>query len=190
MDDPGLVDGDQARGDAGADPGGHGRLEGALRAHEPAQVPAADVVHDQGQAGALDDQVAEPHDQGARHLLEDLALPQEGLHHGVLQAQVVAQDLEGQRLRGAPGTALPDLALGAGPDTLLEDVQAAQVPPGVLQVGAGVGGLAHHHSWEGAEDRGPSTVAHEPGADKQPAAAPPRRGRRGGPGRLNDLTER
>ena len=111
--------------------GGH--LRGRQRTAGPekiTQVPAVDVVHDDGEGGSLDDDVANGDDIRTTHSQQRRTLLDEAIDDVGILHQIGAQHLEGQDLAGVSAPTSPDLALGACPDPGLHDVGASEVTGG------------------------------------------------------------
>ena len=127
MHDSGVVHGRQPAGHERAHAAQLGGAQGAGGGQQPAQVAAVDEVHDDREAGALDDHVAHADDVGRAHPQQGGALLDEALDDGAVVQELGAQQLDGQGRAGALGAvAPPDLALRPGADARIEDVGAAQ----------------------------------------------------------------
>ena len=106
------------------------RWQTAVRPQKISQVAAVDVVHDDREGGALDDDVTNGDDIGAAHPQQSGALLDEALHDVGVLHQLRTQNLEGQGLPGVRAPTAPDLSLGTRTDPGLHDVGASEVTGG------------------------------------------------------------
>ena len=116
--------------DGRGDPDRQGGLQRAVVVQDVAQRAAVDVVHDDGQALALDHEVAHGDDVGVPQLGQDRALPDEAAHEVTVGDVLAAQQLRRDDLVGPPVDGAPDLAGGTAAAPLEQAVTGSE---GVLE---------------------------------------------------------
>ena len=90
-----------------------------------ADFGAAHVVHDQAEGLALGDHIPHPHDVGAVHPLEGVALLEEGVNDIALPREFGTQFLEGEGLLRSLLVPLPHIALRTRSNAFLKNVNRA-----------------------------------------------------------------
>ena len=125
MHEAGGVNGAQPRRDGSAVGDDQFWRERPLLPDHVRQVAAPHVIHDQPEGLALGDHVPHPHDVGAVHPLEGVALLEEGVNDIALPREVGAQFLEGEGLLRSLLVPLPHIALRTRSNALLKNVNRA-----------------------------------------------------------------